>query len=131
MSVFWSVCRLSQFLSITRIQREEKIKRGTGVSLSDIFLSYNYTFFFSSVCLCLSITRRVPVSVCQIFFCHVIIHFFFSLVCVCLSITWIQEERKIKKSIGVSLWDIFLFVVQFVFQFVISLKKKKIQKRYR
>ena len=46
MSVFWSVCRLSQFLSITRIQREGKIKRGTGVSLSDIFLSYNYAFFF-------------------------------------------------------------------------------------
>ena len=36
MSVFWSVCRLSQFLSIT-MNTKGKIKRGTGVSLSDIF----------------------------------------------------------------------------------------------
>ena len=41
------------------------------------FVVIQLYIFFSSVCLCLSITRRVPVSVCQIFFCHVIIHFFF------------------------------------------------------
>ena len=76
MPVFWSVCRLSQFLSITRIQKEGKIKRGTSVSLSDFLLSYNYTFFFVSLSVFVNYKKGTGVSLSDIF-CHVIIHFFF------------------------------------------------------
>ena len=50
MSVFWSFCRLSQFLSVQEYKGKEK-SRKVPMSVCQLFFVVHYTVFFLSVCL--------------------------------------------------------------------------------